>query len=243
MFRGVISQTNKSILIRSFCTGGPAKSTAAPTGNVLRLGDVCPDFTQDTQSGKVNFYKHSGDNWSILFSHPADYTPVCTTELGRVAKLLPEFEKRKCKVLALSVDSAKDHSNWISDINETQKCDVTYPIIADQDRKVANLYGMVHPNTDSTFTVRSVYFIAPDKKLRAQITLPPSTGRNFDEILRILDSLQLADKFKIATPVDWVDGQDVIIPPTVSDEAAKQMFPKGFKKIKPYLRTTPQPNK
>ncbi|KAN0009827.1 hypothetical protein ACTFIU_007134 [Dictyostelium citrinum] len=241
MFR--IQQVNKSILIRSFCTGAPSKSSFAPAGNFLRIGDVVPDFSQDSSAGKINLYKTLGDSWGLFVSHPADFTPVCTTELGRLAKLKPEFEKRNCKLLALSVDSVEDHLKWMKDIEETQGVGINYPIIADQDRKVANLYGMIHPNADTTFTVRSVFFISPDKRLRAQITLPASTGRNFNEILRILDSLQLTDKYKVATPSDWVDGNDCIIVPTVSDEDAKKLFPKGFKKIKSYLRTTPQPNK
>ncbi|KAM9959716.1 hypothetical protein ACTFIW_005704 [Dictyostelium discoideum] len=238
-----IQQINKSNLIRSFCTGAPSKSSFSPVGNFIRIGDVVPDFSQDSSVGQINLYKTLGDSWGLFVSHPKDFTPICTTELGRLAKLKPEFEKRNCKILALSVDSAKDHLEWIKDIEETQKVKINYPIIADQDRKVADLYGMIHPNADNTFTVRSVFFISPDKRLRAQITLPASTGRNFNEIIRILDSLQLTDKYKVATPADWVDGEDCIIVPTVSDEDAKKLFPKGFKKIKSYLRVTPQPNK
>ncbi|KAN0031312.1 hypothetical protein ACTA71_010401 [Dictyostelium dimigraforme] len=244
-----IQKVNKSILVRSFCTGTPSKSSSAPAVNYLRIGDVVPDFSQDSSVGKINLYKTLGDKWGLFVSHPKDYTPgnniisLCTTELGRLAKLKPEFEKRNCRILALSVDSVEDHLGWMKDIKETQKVEINYPIIADQDRKVANLYGMIHPNADNTFTVRSVFFISPDKRLRAQITLPASTGRNFDEILRILDSLQLTDQYKVATPSDWVDGDDCIIVPSVSDEEAKKLFPKGFKRIKSYLRTTPQPNK
>eukprot|EP01132_Coremiostelium_polycephalum_P008555 gene8555-10521_t len=227
---------------RNYCTGKPGSGSSNPQ-NFLRIGDVVPDFVQDSSEGKISFYKHLGDSWGILFSHPKDFTPICTTELGRVAKLLPEFNKRNTKVLALSVDSVGDHKEWIKDINETQGTTINYPILADVDKKVANLYGMIAPNADNTFTVRSVYFIGPEKKLRAQIQYPASTGRSFAEILRVLDSLQLSDKFKIATPADWEKGNDVIIPPTISDEQAKTLFPKGWKTLKSYLRITPNPEK
>lgn len=210
----------------------------------LRIGDTAPDFTQDSSVGQINFHEWAGDSWVIFYSHPADYTPVCTTELGRTALLQEEFEKRGTKVIALSVDPVDSHHGWIEDINETQQCVVNFPIIADADKSVAELYGMLHPNASETVTVRAVFFIDPNKKVRATITYPPSTGRNFAEILRVLDSLQLTDSHKVATPVDWQDGDDVVIVPSITDEAElKQRFPKGYKAIKPYLRITPQPNK
>ena len=209
----------------------------------LQLGDQVPNFTQQTSEGEIDFYTWAGDSWVVLFSHPADYTPVCTTELGSVAKLKPEFDKRGAKVIALSVDSAESHQGWIGDINETQGVTVNYPIIADDDKKVSDLYGMIHPNANAKVTVRSVFVIDPSKKLRLTITYPPSTGRNFAEILRVIDSLQLTDNYSVATPVDWKDGDDVVVAPTIPTEEAKQRFPKGVTEIKPYLRMTPQPNK
>lgn len=209
----------------------------------LQLGDQVPNFTQQTSEGEIDFYTWAGDSWVVLFSHPADYTPVCTTELGSVARLKPEFDKRGVKVIALSVDSADSHQGWIGDINETQGVTVNYPIIADDDKKVSDLYGMIHPNANAKVTVRSVFVIDPSKKLRLTITYPPSTGRNFSEILRVIDSLQLTDNYSVATPVDWKDGDDVVVAPTIPTEEAKQRFPKGVTEIKPYLRMTPQPNK
>lgn len=210
----------------------------------LRIGDTAPDFTQDSSIGKISFHEWAGDSWVVFYSHPADFTPVCTTELGRTAKLKDEFDKRGVKVVALSVDPADSHRTWIEDINETQQCEVDFPIIADADKSVANLYDMLHPNASETVTVRSVFFIDPNKKVRATITYPPSTGRSFAEILRVIDSLQLADSHKVATPVDWQDGDDVVILPSIKDEEEiKRRFPKGYKAIKPYLRITPQPNK
>lgn len=209
----------------------------------LQLGDQVPDFTQDSSQGSINFYEWAGDSWVVLFSHPADYTPVCTTELGEVAKLSPEFEKRNVKTIALSVDSAESHQGWICDINETQSTTVNYPILADPDRQVADLYGMIHPNSLNNLTVRSVFIIDPAKKLRLTITYPASTGRNFEEILRVIDSLQLTDHHSVATPVNWKDGDDCVVVPSIPTEEAKQKFPKGVREIKPYLRMTPQPNK
>lgn len=209
----------------------------------LRLGDKAPDFDAETSQGKINFYNYLGDGWGILFSHPADYTPVCTTELGAVAKYKDEFEKRNVKVLALSVDGVESHKGWIEDINETQNTEVNFPIIADEDKKISNLYDMIHPNADNTLTVRSVYVIAPDKTIKLMISYPASTGRNFEELLRVVDSLQLTAYQKVATPANWKQGEDVVISPAVSNEEAKEMFPKGFKEVKPYLRMTPQPNK
>ena len=207
----------------------------------LRLGDKAPDFDAMTSEGKINFYNYLGDSWGILFSHPADYTPVCTTELGAVAKYKDEFEKRNTKVMALSVDGVESHKGWIEDINETQNTEVNFPIIADENKKVADLYDMIHPNADNTLTVRSVYVIAPDKSIKLMITYPASTGRNFDELLRVIDSLQLTAYRKVATPANWRHGDDVVISPSVSNEEAKDLFPKGFKEVKPYLRMTPQP--
>jgi len=209
----------------------------------LQLGDTVPDFTQESTMGTINLFDFAGDNWVILFSHPKDFTPVCTTELGAVAKLKPEFDKRGVKAIGLSVDSLDSHNKWIKDIEDTQGTSLNFPLLADEDKKVANLYGMIHPNSDNVFTVRSVYVIDPQKKLRLTLTYPAPTGRNFDEILRVVDSLQMTDKNKVATPVNWKQGDDVIILPSVSDEDAKSMFPAGFKTLKPYLRTTPQPDK
>lgn len=208
----------------------------------IKLGDTAPDFQAETSLGNLSFYEYLGDSWGILFSHPADYTPVCTTELGYTSKLKSEFDKRGTKVIALSVDGVEDHRNWIKDINETQQTDVQFPIIADKDRKISELYDFIHPNASATATVRSLLIIDPEKKVRLIITYPASTGRNFNEILRVLDSLQLVDSHKVATPVNWQDGDDVIVPPSVSTEEAKKIFPKGVKEIKPYLRYTPQPN-
>ncbi len=207
----------------------------------LRLGDSAPDFEADTTQGKIHFHQWLGDSWGILFSHPKDFTPVCTTELGYMAKLGPEFAKRNVKVLGVSVDSAASHGGWVKDIEETQGAKVGYPIIADPERKVANLYGMIHPSHDELYTVRTVFVIDPKKKIRLMITYPQTTGRNFDEILRVIDSMQLTDKFGVATPVNWKKGEDVIIVPSVSDEDAKKKFPKGWKALKPYLRLTPYP--
>lgn len=210
----------------------------------LQLGDTVPDFKQDSSAGEISFHDWAGDSWVVLFSHPADYTPVCTTELGMVAKLKPEFEKRNAKVIALSVDDAESHLGWIKDIDETQSTTVNYPILADSDRKVSDLYGMIHPQADNTLTVRSVFIIDPNKKLRLTITYPASTGRNFNEILRVIDSLQLTDNHQVATPVNWEDGGDCVIVPSLKDpEVLKEKFPKGYKEVKPYLRMTPQPNK
>lgn len=209
----------------------------------IKLGDTAPDFDAESSLGNLNFYEYLGDSWGILFSHPADYTPVCTTELGKTSQLKPEFDKRNTRVLALSVDGIDNHKGWISDINETQNTEVEFPIIADQDKKVSELYDFIHPNASATLTVRSLLIIDPNKKVRLIITYPASTGRNFTEILRVLDSLQLVDNYGIATPVDWKDGEDVIIPPAVSQEDAEKKFTKGVKVVKPYLRYTPQPNK
>jgi alkyl hydroperoxide reductase subunit AhpC len=210
---------------------------------VLQLGDTVPNFTQQSSEGEINFYDWAGDSWVVFFSHPADYTPVCTTELGEVAKLKSEFEKRNAKVIALSVDDADSHKGWIGDINETQGTTVNYPIIADSDKSVSELYGMIHPNANAKVTVRTVFVIDPNKKLRLTITYPPSTGRNFEEILRVIDSLQLTDNYSVATPVNWKDGDDVVVAPTIPTEEAKKKFPKGVTEVKPYLRMTPQPNK
>jgi alkyl hydroperoxide reductase subunit AhpC len=211
---------------------------------VLRLGDTAPDFEQDSSVGKIRFHEYLGDSWGVLFSHPADFTPVCTTELGYTAIVSGEFAKRNAKVIALSVDDAQSHREWIKDINETQGTTVNYPIIADVDRRVAQLYDMIHPNANATLTVRSVFIIDPAKKIRLTITYPASTGRNFDEILRVLDSLQLTDNYSVATPANWKNGDDVIIVPSLKDEQViKQKFPKGYKTLRPYLRITPQPNR
>ncbi len=208
----------------------------------LQLGDKAPDFTAETTEGKINFYEYLGDGWGVLFSHPADYTPVCTTELGRTAALKKEFEKRNVKVLAVSVDPLDKHLGWRNDINETQNVTVDFPIIADEDKTVANLYGMLHPNASATATVRSLFVIGPDKTIKLMIIYPASTGRNFNEVLRVIDSLQLTANHSVATPADWQHGEDVIIVPSVSTEDAQKKFPKGVKVIKPYLRYTPQPN-
>lgn len=210
----------------------------------LRLGDTAPDFEQNSSTGPIKFHEFLGDSWGVLFSHPADFTPVCTTELGYTAKLAEEFAKRNVKVLAVSVDDADSHNKWIEDINDTQNTSVNFPILADDDRKVSTLYDMIHPNASATVTVRSVFIIDPAKKIRLTITYPASTGRNFNEILRVIDSLQLTDSHSVATPVNWEDGDDVIIVPSLKDpEVLKQKFPKGFTEVRPYLRTTPQPNK
>ncbi|MFT3685273.1 MAG: peroxiredoxin [Phycisphaerales bacterium] len=208
----------------------------------LQLGDTAPDFTQISTEGTIKFYDFLGDSWGVLFSHPKAFTPVCTTELGMVAKLKPEFDKRGVKVLGLSVDPAEDDIKWSADIKETQGAALNFPLISDTDRKVATLYGMIHPNAGDTMTVRSVFVIGPDKKVKLTITYPPSCGRNFDEVLRVIDSLQLTAKHKVATPVNWEHGQDCIVVPSLSDDDATKLFPKGYKKIKPYLRVTPQPN-
>jgi alkyl hydroperoxide reductase subunit AhpC len=207
----------------------------------LQLGDIAPDFTQDSTEGPLHFYDWAGPGWVILFSHPKDFTPVCTTELGVVAKLKPEFDKRGVKVIGLSVDPADSHGRWSKDIEETQGAALNFPLIADHDRKVADLYGMIHPNANDTLTVRSVFVIDPNKKVRLTLTYPASTGRNFDELLRVIDSLQLTDKHKVATPANWKHGEDVIIVPSVSNEQAKELFPGGWTEVKPYLRTVKQP--
>ena len=210
----------------------------------LRLGDTAPDFEQKSSIGPIRFHEYLGDSWGVLFSHPADFTPVCTTELGYTAKLADDFAKRNVKVLALSVDGVESHTKWIDDINDTQSTKVNFPILADDDRKVAGLYDMIHPNASATATVRSVFIVDPAKKVRLIITYPASTGRNFNEILRVIDSLQLTDSHSVATPVNWEDGDDVIIVPSLQDEAVlQQKFPKGYKAVRPYLRITPQPNK
>lgn len=209
----------------------------------LRLGDVAPNFTANTTEGTLDFYEYLGNSWGILFSHPADFTPVCTTELGRTALLAEEFAKRNVKVLAVSVDPLDKHFDWKNDINETQHCHVGFPIIADEDKKVATLYDMIHPNASATATVRSLFVIGPDKLVKLMITYPASTGRNFYEVLRVVDSLQLTAQYSVATPADWKEGEDVIVALTVSTEDANKKFPKGVKVVKPYLRYTPQPNK
>lgn len=208
----------------------------------LQLGDTVPDFTQESQLGPINLYDFAGDHWVVLFSHPADYTPVCTTELGEVARLREEWEKRHVKTLALSVDTAESHQGWIADINDTQCTIVDYPILADSDRRVSELYGMIHPQSLSNLTVRSVFIIDPNKKLRLQITYPASTGRNFHEILRVIDSLQLTDHHQVATPVNWKQGEDCVVVPSIPTDEARAKFPKGVIEIRPYLRMTPQPN-
>jgi thioredoxin-dependent peroxiredoxin len=209
----------------------------------LRLGDTAPDFTADTTQGTINFHEFLGDSWGILFSHPKDFTPVCTTELGAFAKAKAEFDKRNTKLLGLSVDSVESHNGWKGDIEETQGQALNFPLIGDPDRKVADLYDMIHPNANDTLTVRSVFIIGPDKKVKLTLTYPASTGRNVDEVLRVLDSLQLTAGYSVSTPVNWKDGDDVIIAPAIADDDAKVKFPKGFKTLKPYLRVTPQPNK
>lgn len=210
----------------------------------LRLGDTAPDFEQNSSAGPIRFHEFLGNSWGVLFSHPADFTPVCTTELGFTAKLADEFAKRNVKVIAVSVDPVDSHTKWIDDINETQSTTVNFPILADDDRKVSDLYDMIHPNASATATVRSVFVIDPDKKVRLTLTYPASTGRNFNEILRVIDSLQLTDSHSVATPVNWEDGDDCIIVPSIKDEAElKAKFPKGYKAVRPYLRITPQPNK
>ncbi|MDB5274366.1 MAG: grx [Chitinophagaceae bacterium] len=209
----------------------------------LRLGDIAPDFKAETTEGTISFHEWLGNSWGLLFSHPSDYTPVCTTELGATSKLKSEFDKRNVKVLAISVDGLESHQGWIKDINETQNTYVNFPIIADPDKKIAELYDMIHPNASEKFTVRSVFVIGPDKKIKLTLTYPASTGRNFDEILRVIDSLQLTANYSVATPANWKDGEDVIIVPAIKDEEIAAKFPKGYTKIKPYLRTTPQPNK
>ena len=209
----------------------------------LRLGDIAPNFKAKTTTGEIDFYEYLGDGWGILFSHPADFTPVCTTELGKTALLQDEFAKRNAKVLALSVDSLDRHAGWVNDINETQSVNVGFPIIADEDKSIAHAYGMIHPNASENFTVRSLFIIGPDKKIKLTITYPASTGRNFVEVLRVLDSLQLTANYSVATPANWMEGEDVIVVPAVTTEAAIEKFPKGVKVVKPYLRYTPQPNK
>ncbi|HUD68878.1 MAG TPA: peroxiredoxin [Acidimicrobiales bacterium] len=209
----------------------------------LRLGDQAPDFTAATTEGTISLYDYLGDGWGILFSHPKDFTPVCTTELGAFAARKGDFDKRNTKLLGLSVDSIDSHQGWKGDIAETQGTALNFPLIADEDRKVADAYDMIHPNANDTLTVRSVFVIGPDKKVKLTLTYPASTGRNVDEIIRVLDSLQLTAEYKVATPVNWKDGEDVIIVPAVSDDEAKERFPKGFTAVKPYLRTTPQPNR
>jgi len=208
----------------------------------VQLGDTAPDFTQESTAGPIHFHDWAGESWVVLFSHPKDYTPVCTTELGALAKLKPEFDKRNVKVIGLSVDGVKDHEGWSHDIAETQGAALNFPLLADADRKVSSLYGMIHPNADNTMTVRSVFIIGPDKKVKLTLTYPASTGRNFQELLRVIDSLQLTADYKVATPADWKHGEDVIIVPAVTNEQADTLFPKGYKQIKPYLRTTKQPN-
>ncbi len=209
----------------------------------IRLGDEAPNFTAETTDGTIDFHEYVGDGWGVLFSHPKDFTPVCTTELGAVAKLKPEFDKRNTKVIAVSVDDVESHGRWAGDIEDVTGNKLNFPIIGDSDRNVSDLYGMIHPNANDTLTVRSVFVVGPDKKVKLMITYPASTGRNFQEILRVIDSLQLTAEYKVATPADWKDGEDVIIVTAVSDDEAKERFPKGFEAKKPYLRVTPQPNK
>ena len=209
----------------------------------LRINAEAPNFTSETTQGPIEFHKWIGEGWTILFSHPKDFTPVCTTELGAFAKAKPEFDKRNTKLIGISVDSVESHKGWAGDIEETQGNGLNFPLIGDEDRKVADLYDMIHPNANDTLTVRSVFIIGPDKKVKLTLTYPASTGRNVDEVIRVLDSLQLTDEYKVATPVNWTDGEDVIIVPALSDEDAKSRFPKGWKALKPYLRVTPQPNR
>jgi alkyl hydroperoxide reductase subunit AhpC len=210
---------------------------------MLRLGDIAPNFKAQTSLGELDFYEYLGNSWGVLFSHPADYTPVCTTELGRTAALKSEFEKRNVKVMALSVDTVESHKGWIKDINETQDVEVDFPIIADKDKSISEAYGMMHPNASATLTVRSLFIIAPDKTVKLMITYPASTGRNFTEILRVIDSLQLTANYSVATPADWKDGEDCVVVPAIKSEDIPAKFPKGFTEVKPYLRMTPQPNK
>ncbi len=209
----------------------------------LRLGDLAPNFKAKTSAGEIDFYEYLGNSWGVLFSHPADYTPICTTELGKTASLKDEFDKRNVKVIALSVDSVESHKGWINDINETQNVEVNFPLIGDENRVIAQAYDMIHPNASLTATVRSLFIIAPDKTVKLMITYPASTGRNFQEILRVIDSLQLTANYSVATPADWKDGEDVVITAAVKTEDIPAKFPKGFTQVKPYLRTTPQPNK
>ncbi|MFQ5716121.1 MAG: peroxiredoxin [Nitrospinales bacterium] len=208
----------------------------------IRLGDEAPDFTAESTEGTINFHQWIGNSWAVLFSHPKDYTPVCTTELGRLANLKAEFDKRNVKIIGLSVDGIDSHNGWVNDINETQSCTVNYPIIADPDKKVANLYDMIHPNALDNLTIRSVFIIGPDRKVKLTLTYPASTGRNFDELLRVIDSLQLTANYQVATPVDWKHGEDCVVVPAIKTEDIPAKFPKGFKEIKPYLRMTPQPD-
>ncbi len=209
----------------------------------LRLGDIAPNFKAQTTLGDIDFHDYLGNGWGILFSHPADYTPVCTTELGRTAKMKEDFDKRNVKVLALSVDGLESHQGWVKDIEETQQCTMNFPIIADPNKEVANLYDMIHPNASETFTVRSVFVVGPDKKVKLTLTYPASTGRNFHELLRVIDSLQLTSEYSVATPADWKEGEDVVVAPAIKTEDIPARFPKGFTELKPYLRMTPQPNK
>jgi alkyl hydroperoxide reductase subunit AhpC len=210
----------------------------------IQLGDIAPDFTQESTEGTIKFHEYLGNQWGVLFSHPKDFTPVCTTELGYVSKIKPDFEKRNVKVIAVSVDPVDSHKKWLGDIEETQNTKMNFPVLGDADRKVSNLYGMIHPNANDTLTVRSVFIVDPNKKVRTIITYPASTGRNFDEILRVIDSLQLTDNFKVATPANWKDGGDCVIVPALQDpDELKKRFPKGWKALRPYLRMTPQPNK
>ncbi|WP_421978524.1 peroxiredoxin [Roseivirga seohaensis] len=209
----------------------------------IRLGDIAPDFKAETTEGTINFHEWLGNSWGMLFSHPADYTPVCTTELGRTAQLKSEFEKRNVKVLAVSIDGLESHKGWVKDIEETQNTTVDFPIIADEDKTVANLYDMIHPNANDTLTVRSVFIIGPDKKVKLTLTYPASTGRNFHELLRVIDSLQLTANYSVATPADWKDGEDTVVSPAIATEDIPAKFPKGHRVVKPYLRYTPQPNK
>lgn len=209
----------------------------------LRLGDQAPNFQATTTQGPIDFHEWAGDHWVVLYSHPADFTPVCTTELGRTAALKEAFAQRNTKVIALSVDPLQDHTEWVKDIEETQNVEMNFPVIADEDRSIAEAYDMIHPNADNKATVRTVFILDPNKKVRLTMTYPPSTGRNFQEILRVLDSLQLTDNYSVATPVDWKDGEDVVISPSIADADIPEKFPKGHTKVKPYLRTTPQPNR
>lgn len=223
--------------------GAPGPRTRRGGDMALQLGDIAPDFTAETTEGTIHFHEWLGDHWGVLFSHPKDFTPVCTTELGEVARLKPEFDKRNTKVIGLSVDAVADHRAWAADIADATGHALNYPLIGDPDHKVADLYGMIHPNAADTFTVRSVFIIGPDKKVKLTITYPASVGRNFDEILRVLDALQLTEAYKVSTPVNWRDGDEVIVAPALSDDEAKERFPKGFRTVKPYLRFTPQPNR